>query len=130
MPDPATTVNWITVAISFFGGGLIGSTVSVIASHRFTTSREKFNRLNHFRGQLSRWRCHFYRENDPITYYRSIAGDIAYECGVFAPDRRDLKNVLWQLYSFHRDDLEKDGKEKLIHHIESVMTVLGAHPTA
>lgn len=129
-PEPVVTVNWITVVLSFFGGGLIGSIISVTASHCLTAKRDKLNRLNHFRGQLARWRCHFYRENDAVAYYRNNAGDIAYECGVFAPDRQDLKTALWQLYSFHGHELEQNGKEKLIHHIESIMTILGAHPTA
>lgn len=126
MPCPASTTNWIAVAMSFFGGGLVG----VLISHFLTIQREKLTRLNHFRGQLSRWRCHFYREQDPIAYYREVAGDIAYECGIFAQQRPDMKESLWQLYSFKSADLETEGQKKLIEYIQSIMTKLGAHPTA
>lgn len=50
------------------------------------------------------------------------------------PDRPDLKTILWKFYSFKADDLApadgKNGQDVLISHVESIMKLVGAHPTA
>ncbi len=123
--------------LKIVGGGVIGTffghwlaTRRDSANARNARERDRLNRINHFRGCLSRWRCQLYRSLDAFKYYKEVVDDIAFECGVVDSDLASIDGMtgnLWKLYSFKGNELNGqgcDGRQILINHIEKIIREL------